>query len=125
MADLVSAANIRHHGMLIAARHALGQAASTADCSASFETQQNGDISGKALGFRLTLQGQDGKPLKILHEDKAVPGSRNCPTSYSLSEAYEFAPEGKPAVIAVLVQRFSQGFEGRDRRFIAVTGRAR
>ncbi|MET3519752.1 MULTISPECIES: hypothetical protein [unclassified Mesorhizobium] len=81
MADLASVANIRHLGMPVAARHALGQAASTADCSASFETQQDGDISGKALGFRLTLQGQDGKPLKILHEDKAVPGSGNCPTS--------------------------------------------
>jgi len=100
-------------------------AESKTDCSASFdEAQQAADASGKALGFRLTLQGQDGKPIKVLHEDKAVPGSRNCPTSYSLSEAYEFAPEGKPAVIAVLVQRFSQGFEGRDRRFVAVTGQA-
>ncbi|MEP6563907.1 MAG: DUF2259 domain-containing protein, partial [Mesorhizobium sp.] len=104
---------------------------SKTDCSASFdETQQGdaahqGDKTGKALGFRLTLQGQDGKPFKLLHEDKSVPGSRNCPTSYSLSESYEFTPDGKPAVIAVLVQRFSQGFEGRDRRFIAVTGQAR
>ena len=104
---------------------------SKTDCSASFdETQQGapalqGDKTGKALGFRLTLQGQDGKPFKLLHEDKTVPGSRNCPTSYSLSESYEFTPDSKPAVIAVLVQRFSQGFEGRDRRFIAVTGQAR
>ncbi|WP_246675312.1 DUF2259 domain-containing protein [Mesorhizobium sp. B2-3-4] len=112
-------------------------AASSADCSASFEEAKQGapaaqdenalqgDKTGKALGFRLTLQGQDGKPFKTLHEDKTVPGSRNCPTSYSLSEAYEFKPAGKPAVIAVLVQRFSQGFEGRDRRFIAVTGQPR
>ncbi|MER8657030.1 DUF2259 domain-containing protein [Mesorhizobium sp. M0847] len=84
-----------------------------------------GDKTGKARGFRLSLQGQDGKPFKVLHEDKAVPGSRNCPTSYSLSEAYEYAPPGRPAVLAVLVQRFSQRFEGRDRRFIAVTGQAR
>ncbi|QKD06032.1 DUF2259 domain-containing protein [Mesorhizobium loti R88b] len=106
---------------------------STADCSASFEDNQalrgdktlQGDKTGKALGFRLTLQGQDGKPFKTLHEDKAVPGSRNCPTSYSLSESYEYTPSGKPAVIVVLVQRFSQGFEGRDRRFIAVTGQPR
>lgn len=54
-----------------------------------------------------------------------MPGSRNCPTSYSLSESYEDAPAGKPAVIVELVQRFSQGFEGRDRRFIAVTGQPR
>ena len=114
---------------------------SKTDCSASFDDAKpddqqgdktlqgdkalQGDKTGKALGFRLSLQGQDGKPFKVLHEDKAVPGSRNCPTSYSLSESYEFTPDGKPAVIAVLVQRFSQGFEGRDRRFIAVTGQAR
>lgn len=97
-------------------------AASTADCSASFDDAQQKDAAGKARGFRLTLQGQDGKPMKVLHEDKAVPGSRNCPTSYSVSEAYEFTPKGKPAAVAVLVQRFSQGFEGRDRRFMAVTG---
>ncbi|MER8385591.1 DUF2259 domain-containing protein [Mesorhizobium sp. M1428] len=97
---------------------------STADCSSSFDGTQQGETTGKALGFRLTLQGQDGKPIKLLHEDKAVPGSRNCPTSYSLSESYAFTPDGKPGVLAVLVQRFSQGFEGRDRRFIAVTGRA-
>lgn len=104
---------------------------SAIDCSASFNDIQQGDQAlqgdkpGKALGFRLTLQGRDGKPFKTLHEDKAVPGSRNCPTSYSLSESYEFTPVGKPAVIVVLVQRFSQGFEGRDRRFIAVTGQPR
>ncbi|MER8946377.1 DUF2259 domain-containing protein [Mesorhizobium sp. M0185] len=100
------------------------RADSTADCSASFDATQQGETTGKALGFRLTLQGQDGKPIKLLHEDKAVPGSRNCPTSYSLSESYAFTPDGKPGVLAVLVQRFSQGFEGRDRRFIAVTGQA-
>ncbi|MES0098956.1 DUF2259 domain-containing protein [Mesorhizobium sp. M0019] len=100
------------------------RADSTADCSASFDATQQGETTGKALGFRLTLQGRDGKPIKLLHEDKAVPGSRNCPTSYSLSESYAFTPDGKPGVLAVLVQRFSQGFEGRDRRFIAVTGQA-
>ena len=114
---------------------------SKTDCSASFDDAKpddeqgdktlqgdkalQGDKTGKALGFRLSLQGQDGKPFKVLHEDKAVPGSRNCPTSYSLSESYKYIPPGKPAVLAVLVQRFSQGFEGRDRRFIAVTGQAR
>ncbi|WP_245319470.1 DUF2259 domain-containing protein [Mesorhizobium temperatum] len=97
----------------------------TTDCSSSFDETQQGAATGKGLGFRLTLQGQDGKPFKLLHEDKAVPGSRNCPTSYSLSESYAFTPDGKPAVLAVLVQRFSQGFEGRDRRFIAVTGQVR
>jgi predicted secreted protein len=100
-------------------------AESATDCSSSFDETQQGAATGKAFGFRLTLQGQDGKPFQLLHEDKSVPGERNCPTSYSLSESYAFAPDGKPAVLAVLVQRFSQGFEGRDRRFIAVTGQVR
>lgn len=95
---------------------------STADCSASFDGAQQGETTGKALGFRLTLQGQDGHPIKVLHEDRTVPGSRNCPTSYSLSESYTFTPDAKAGVVVVLVQRFSQGFEGRDRRFLAVTG---
>jgi len=100
-------------------------AASTGDCTSSFDPAQAGDKAGKALGFRLSLDGQDGKTFKVLHEDATVPASRNCPTSYSLSEAYVFTPKAKPPVIAVLVQQFSQGYEGRDRRFIAVAGRVR
>ncbi len=94
------------------------------DCSAGLPEAKT-DNAGKARGFRLTLQGPDGKAFKTLHADKTVPASRKCPTSYSLSEAYVFKPKDKPPVIAVLVQRFSQGYEGRDRRFIAVTGQVR
>jgi len=92
------------------------------DCSASFDSAQPGDKAGKALGFRLTLEDNDGKVLKVLHEDKSIPEARNCPTSYSLSEVYEFKPIGKPAVAAALVQQFSPGYQGHDRRFIAVAG---
>jgi predicted secreted protein len=97
---------------------------SATDCSSSFD-EASPKNAGKARGFRLTLQGQDGKAFKTLHTDKSVPASRKCPTSYSLSEAYVFKLKDKPPVIAVLVQRFSQGYEGRDRRFIAVTGQVR
>ncbi len=96
-------------------------AASVTDCSASFDPAQAEDKAGKALGFRLGLQMQDGTGTKVLHEDKSVPASRKCPGSYSLSEAYAYKRARKPAVIVVLVQLFSQGWEGRDRRFIAVT----
>ena len=93
---------------------------SAVDCSASSLEGQPPIPAGKARGFRLSLEGPAGKAM--LHEDKATPASRDCPTSYSLSEVYVFEPKDKPPVIAVLVQRFSQGWEGRDRRFIAVTG---
>lgn len=96
---------------------------SAKDCSASFgDKAPPGDKKGKALGFRLSVEDKDGKPLKILREDKSVPEALNCPTSYSLSEAYQFKPNGKPAVLAVLVQSFSKGYQGPDRRFIAVVG---
>jgi predicted secreted protein len=96
---------------------------SATDCSTSFDDKSPaGDKAGKALGFRLSLRGQDGKPIKVLHEDKTVPASRNCPTSYGLSEVYELKTNGKATAVAVLVQRFSEGYEGRDRRFMAVTG---
>ena len=100
---------------------------SAADCSGVSVEGQPAIPAGKARGFRLSFDRMDdgGKTTKVLHEDKAVPASRDCPTSYSLSEAYVFEPKSGPPVIAVLVQRFGQGWEGRDRRFIAVTGKVR
>jgi hypothetical protein len=68
------------------------------------------------------LQGFNNDTVKLLHLGKSVPQSRDCRLSYSLWEVYEFTPKGRPTVIAVLAQRFSQGYEGPDRRFIAVTG---
>jgi predicted secreted protein len=97
-------------------------AGSATDCSTTFDEAHAAEAAGKARGFRLSLQMLDDAGIKILHEDKSVPASRKCPSSYSLSEAYAYKPAKKPAAIAVLVQRFSQGWEGRDRRFIAVTG---
>jgi hypothetical protein len=42
-----------------------------------------------------------------------------------LTAVTALVPDGKPAVVAVLAHRFGQGFEGRDRRFIAVNGQGR
>jgi predicted secreted protein len=95
---------------------------SAKDCAASLDSVSPGDRTGKAFGFRVTLEDNDGKPIKVLQEDKSVPEARNCPTSYSLAEVYEYRPPAKPAVVAVIVQVFSQGHDGRDRRFIAVAG---
>jgi predicted secreted protein len=95
-------------------------AASTEDCASTLDGL-TGDKTDKARGFRLVLADKEGKQIQLLHEDGDVPAARNCPTSYSISEAYAFKPRGKPPVVAVLVQYFSQGWEGRDRRFMAVT----
>lgn len=78
--------------------------------------------SAPAKGFRLYVQRQGSTPLK-LHEDTSIPKSRGCPLSYAISDVVAYEPDGGSRVIAVLVSVFSHGFEGPDRRFLAVTKR--
>lgn len=77
--------------------------------------------SGRVVGFALTLARKD-RPAFDLHKDAQVPESRFCPRTYGLSEAYLYTPAGGPSVVAVLVEFYAMGFEGPDRRFLAVTG---
>jgi predicted secreted protein len=73
-------------------------------------------------GFSLTLVDPDGQ-RQTLHDDERIPASRKCPMSYTLSDVITAYPEnGEPALV-VLVNSFNLGFEGANRRFIAVTTR--
>jgi len=57
-----------------------------------------------------------------MHEDHAIPASRNCPLDYQPADiVFHYTSEGK-YVVAVLVRMETFGFEGRDGRFLAVTG---
>ena len=72
-------------------------------------------------GFRLKLVKNDGEAADTLvHEDKRVPDSRNCPLSYQISGAMTFHPMGADPVHVALVLVRSFGFEGADGRWIAV-----
>lgn len=71
-------------------------------------------------GFRLTLQKGDGETTS-LHADTALPASRGCPLRYAISDVVIHEPEGANRVFAVLLSVFVHGFEGPDRRFLAVT----
>jgi predicted secreted protein len=73
-------------------------------------------------GFTLTLQ-QDGTPPRVLHADSSVPRSRGCPLRYAITDVVIHEPQGAPRVVAVLVSIFAHGFEGPDRRFLAITAR--
>jgi predicted secreted protein len=56
-----------------------------------------------------------------VYRDKEIPASRGCPLKYSLSDAVSFAAaDGKIQRLVVLVNVFAYGFEGPDRRFVAV-----
>lgn len=75
-------------------------------------------------GFALTLT-VNGKAREV-YRDAAVPESRGCPQDYRLYAVvtpYEglvsFAPDMTPGMVAI-VSLYSMGFDGPDRRFIAV-----
>ena len=78
------------------------------------------DLLGKpAKGFRLSLTPYRGSNL-VLHEDRSIPKSRGCPMSYAFSDVVMYEPERDKRVFVVLLSLYSFGFEGPDRRFIAV-----
>ncbi|HYM98324.1 MAG TPA: DUF2259 domain-containing protein [Aestuariivirgaceae bacterium] len=71
-------------------------------------------------GFLLKAK-NDSEPYQEVHRDTKIPTSRVCPLKYSLSDAVVFSTAGgQTQRIVVLVNVFSLGFEGPDRRFLAV-----
>lgn len=82
------------------------------------------DLGGETLqGFRLQVRQGDG-PATVWHADAAIPESRKCPLRYAISDVIIADLDGGPRVFAVLISVFSIGFEGPDRRFIAITRHA-
>ena len=74
-------------------------------------------------GFRLQMTKDAAKPL-ILHEDTSIPKSRHCPLGYAISDVARFAAPNRSITYALLVSVLRVGFEGPDRRFIAVTAKS-
>ena len=73
-------------------------------------------------GYRLTLSGPGGQ-ARILNDDTSIPDSRRCPLNYAISDVLTYYPDaGQPALV-VMISVFSYGFEGPDRRFLAVVTR--
>lgn len=70
------------------------------------------------VGFALTM-GTDGVPRE-LHRDTSVPKSRGCPLAYRLYAVYAPMGRGDIAGSVAVVSVYPLGFEGPDRRFIAV-----
>jgi predicted secreted protein len=76
------------------------------------------------VGFGLTLE-RRGRPTIHLSRDQTIPAARGCPERYGIVEAHALPlPDGSLA-LAVVIQYFYPGFEGPDRRFMAVTSRVR
>lgn len=70
-------------------------------------------------GFTLTLTQHRGHAVdKVIHDDIAVPKSRRCPNEYRIGAVVSSEIREMPMIAMILVG--SYGFEGNDRRWIAV-----
>ncbi|MDJ0931389.1 DUF2259 domain-containing protein [Breoghania sp.] len=78
-------------------------------------------VSDNTHGYALVLENATGEPLHILHEDTEIPESRGCPIHYGLSDIIVFPREGQGSVPVVLISIYQFGFEGLDRRLLALS----
>ena len=86
-------------------------AESSAPCTDWFDEQ--------ATGFALKLT--DAAPTRDIHRDGVLPRSRGCPVNYRIHSVY--IPFGTRDIASgvVLISIYAHGFEGLDRRFMAVS----
>lgn len=72
----------------------------------------------ETAGFALSLQAQGG-PKRTIYRDAHLPMSRACPARYGISDIV--VPfDGAPGRAVALISVYQLGFEGLDRRFLAV-----
>lgn len=77
------------------------------------------NMTGEYTGFTLKLTEYQGNVFdKVLHEDTTVPASRSCPNGYSIGAV--ISSEVREATMMAMILVDSFGFEGNDRRWIAV-----
>jgi len=69
-------------------------------------------------GFALSIE--NFGTAREVHRDAALPRSRGCPADYRISAVYAPFQAGDISGAVALVSVFIGGFEGRDRRFVAV-----
>jgi len=74
----------------------------------------------KSKGFALSLRQSGNGNITEVYRDKSLPKSRGCTQDYAISDIIMFPEFDKAKAMVALVSIFTHGFEGADRRFIAV-----
>lgn len=69
---------------------------------------------GKQMGFKLTITDNEQKTSKEVYADTAIPSSRYCPRDYDIADVVVHGAH------VALIGVYTPGFEGADRRLIAV-----
>lgn len=73
---------------------------------------------GQARIFTLTLTNQDSREDTVLQHDRKLPSSRGCAFGYRIQDVYLHSDK----YLAVILNLFTPGYEGRNVRYLAVTG---
>ncbi len=75
---------------------------------------------GKSMGYRLIkIATPPSQITRILHEDRKIPGSRNCPMDYEFADLVTYYPDNGAPKVAIVILVKSAGFEGPNGRYLA------
>lgn len=73
------------------------------------------------VGMEVTVKNLKTGTIKSMAKDSAIPKSRNCPHRYDIEAVFVPSAYNMPNdPVVALIGTYSRGFEGSDRRFIAV-----
>ena len=88
--------------------------------SADSPTDCEGYIGEKAKGIILTLSGGAEAEHEIYRDNTTLPESRGCPSVYRIHAIVAPQYTTPPAAHVAIIATYPFGFEGPDRRFIAI-----
>lgn len=75
---------------------------------------------GKQMGFKLTIADNDQNATSEAHRDNAIPSSRYCPRDYDIADVIAYRSSSGSQRHVALIGVYTPGFEGLNRRLIAV-----
>ncbi len=76
-------------------------------------------VTSKRIKGMIIRVRRKGGRRQVLHEDKRIPKSRGCPTSYAIEDVIRLTKRDGGAVYAVIYSFIRSGLDGEERRFIA------
>jgi predicted secreted protein len=75
---------------------------------------------GRANGFSLSVRKTATGTVTEKYKDTSVPTSRHCPSNYDIDTIASYRDDDGNSIFVAVIAVYQQGFEGPDRRFIAV-----
>jgi predicted secreted protein len=78
------------------------------------------DYEEPVMALKLTLTDLKSGKEQVVHADTDIPKSRGCPTGYDIDKILAPAAESQDIRLLALIGVYRYGFEGQDRRMIAI-----